>query len=109
MRNLTLFRNSTWKTGVRRLATLADVKEPQDARRCQGRMSGWQIHSYSENTSDLQLAQNLKKPHIRSPSELLVKVHASSVNPIDVAMMSEFYSKMPLSEKVSLLILCFTF
>lgn len=53
-------------------------------------MSGWQLHSYSENIADLQFAQNLKKPVIQSPSQVLVKVLAASVNPIDVAMMSKY-------------------
>lgn len=90
MRKLTLLHTIPWRTGYRKTSSVAvKVTENETAR---NRMSGWQIHSYSENIDDLQLSENLKKPYIRKPSELLVKVLASSVNPIDVAMMSKFSS-----------------
>lgn len=89
MRNLILFRTINWRAGVRRFSSIPEVLEDVEPKRSQGRMTGWQIHSYSDIIEDLQLAQNIKKPHIRKPSQLLVKVLASSVNPIDVAMMSK--------------------
>lgn len=46
------------------------------------RMKTWQVHSYGE---DLQCV-SLRIPIIQKPSELLIKVEASSINPIDVAM-----------------------
>lgn len=39
--------------------------------------------------SELQFTKTAKKPHLRSPNEVLVKVSASSVNPIDVAMIGK--------------------
>ena len=38
----------------------------------------------------LHLEQNLSIPTIRSPNQLLIKVHSSSINPIDVLMMDGF-------------------
>ncbi|XP_043277624.1 reticulon-4-interacting protein 1, mitochondrial [Venturia canescens] len=44
----------------------------------------WQIHSYG-GLEDLKLS-NVRIPVISKPNEVLVKIDASSVNPIDVAM-----------------------
>ena len=54
---------------------------PQKARK----MQGWQIHAYGD-LDELQLDQNIKIPALTHPTEVLVKVLASSVNPIDIAM-----------------------
>lgn len=89
MHNLNIFRKLNWNVGVRSLSSKTQVAVEREVKRSHGRMSGWQIHSYSDNISDLQQSENLKRPYIRKPSEMLVKVLASSVNPIDVAMMSE--------------------
>ena len=89
MRSLTLLRKINWPAGFRNVSRVAVKPEDQETKKSVNRMSGWQIHSYSDNIEDLQLSDNLKKPFIRRPTELLVKVHASSVNPIDVAMMSK--------------------
>ncbi|XP_067674421.1 reticulon-4-interacting protein 1 homolog, mitochondrial-like [Haliotis asinina] len=48
-------------------------------------MSAWQIHQYGGN-EEFTLSRTAKVPTIRSPDELLVEVHAASVNPIDVLM-----------------------
>lgn len=53
--------------------------------------TGWQIHSYGE-LEEVQFSK-IRKPIIKSPKELLVKIHASSVNPIDIAMVSSYGSK----------------
>jgi hypothetical protein len=89
MRNINLIKRFNWKVGVRNASSLAEVS-PETVPKNRNRMSGWQIHNYSESVSELQNAENLKKPHIKTPSQLLVKVLASSVNPIDVAMMSKY-------------------
>lgn len=51
-------------------------------------ISGWQIHSYGD-LEEVQLAKNVKKPFIKTPTELLVKLTSSSVNPIDIAMIGK--------------------
>lgn len=48
------------------------------------KMLAWQIHSYG-GLEELRLS-NVRIPIISSPTEVLVKVDAASVNPIDIAM-----------------------
>jgi len=48
-------------------------------------MKAWQIHEYS-GSSGLDLAQEKLIPCITSPKDVLIKIHAASVNPIDVQM-----------------------
>lgn len=93
MRKLILIKARSWKIGIRSFSAAVNASEAAEEKKCHNRMKGWQIHNYSDNIQDnesLQHSEMLKKPFIRKPSELLVKVSASSVNPIDVAMMSEF-------------------
>ena len=45
----------------------------------------WQLHSYG-GPQELQMNDSVKIPVINSPSQVVVKVHAASVNPIDVLM-----------------------
>ncbi|KAL0126682.1 hypothetical protein PUN28_005213 [Cardiocondyla obscurior] len=47
-------------------------------------MQAWQIHSYN-GLKDLRLS-NVRTPVITNPTDVLVKIEAASVNPIDVAM-----------------------
>lgn len=49
------------------------------------KMNGWQIHSYG-GFDDLELSQSIRIPMITKPTELLIKIDTSSVNPLDVAM-----------------------
>lgn len=56
------------------------------------RMDAWQVHEYC---SEAQLT-NTRTPIINSPSDVLIKVEAASVNPLDVAMSSMFKSKISL-------------
>ena len=48
------------------------------------RMQAWQIHSYN-GLENLRLC-NIRMPVITKPTDVLVKIEAASVNPIDVAM-----------------------
>jgi len=48
-------------------------------------MKAWQIHNY-KGASALDMAQARAVPTIRTPKEVLIKIHAASVNPIDVQM-----------------------
>lgn len=52
------------------------------------KMQAWQIHSYN-GLGDLRLS-NVRMPVIMQPTDVLVKVEAASVNPIDVAMTSRY-------------------
>lgn len=89
MRNLMLIRQSTWINGFRSLSGVVAAPRQLEKQKRHDRMGGWQAHCYSDDCEELQFSENLKKPYIRTPSQLLVKVLASSVNPIDVAMMSK--------------------
>lgn len=51
-----------------------------------GTMSAWQLTNYGDE-SNLILAENVDIPIITDPNQVLVKVSATSVNPIDVEMM----------------------
>lgn len=53
------------------------------------RMGSWQINSYGE-LDELQYLNVMKIPIIKNPNDILIKVDASSVNPIDVAMIGNF-------------------
>lgn len=55
----------------------------------EGKMSAWQIHSYG-GMEELQLSKSVKIPLLMNPNAVLVKVMASSVNPIDVAMLGGY-------------------
>lgn len=52
------------------------------------RMCAWQIHSYG-SLEELQFSKTTRSPSLTSPNEVLIKVLASSVNPIDVMMISK--------------------
>ncbi|ETN62474.1 zinc binding dehydrogenase [Anopheles darlingi] len=60
------------------------------ANACYGKMSGWQIHSYGNPQEEVQFSDGIKMPTLKSPTQLLVKVKAASVNPIDVAMINGY-------------------
>lgn len=51
------------------------------------KMKGWQINEYGD-LDVLQFNDNIKVPILEDPNEVLVKVQAASVNPIDVLMIS---------------------
>ena len=55
------------------------------------KMAAWQIHQYG-GPEELTFNQTAKAATIKSPNEVRVKVHASSVNPIDVRMRGELFS-----------------
>ena len=50
-----------------------------------GRMRAWQINAYG-NTSQLEL-NDTNAPRILHPNDVLVRVHAASINPIDTQML----------------------
>ena len=52
-------------------------------------ISAWQIYKYG-TTSELTLSTTRQLPVIDRPSDVLVKVHAASVNPIDILIMGNY-------------------
>uniref|UniRef100_A0A8D8EAF9 Reticulon-4-interacting protein 1, mitochondrial n=1 Tax=Culex pipiens TaxID=7175 RepID=A0A8D8EAF9_CULPI len=74
-----------------RFASTATGSVPSCSRKLRpvSKMSGWQIHSYGA-LDEIQYSDSLKMPVLRSPNQVLVKVTASSVNPIDVAMIKGY-------------------
>ncbi|KAH8246612.1 hypothetical protein KR038_005816 [Drosophila bunnanda] len=59
---------------------------PPPSRSGEGKMRGWQLHSYG-GIDELQLSVMLKIPQIRSSNECLVRIRTTAVNPIDLAML----------------------
>ncbi|KAG8281610.1 Reticulon-4-interacting protein 1, mitochondrial [Homalodisca vitripennis] len=53
------------------------------------KMAAWQIHSYG-GLEELQLSKSVRKPSLMNPNDVLVQVSATSVNPIDIAMMGSY-------------------
>ncbi len=56
-------------------------------------MAAWQINGFG-GTDQLKLAQNVKIRPLLSPRDVLVQVHASSVNPIDIEMLGRVAQNM---------------
>uniref|UniRef100_A0A182LVT1 Enoyl reductase (ER) domain-containing protein n=1 Tax=Anopheles culicifacies TaxID=139723 RepID=A0A182LVT1_9DIPT len=87
-RNLT---TATFTSTSQSSSTSAPSHEQQRRQHASyGKMSGWQIHAYGVPQEEIQFSDGIKMPILRSPTQLLVKVKASSVNPIDVAMINGY-------------------
>ncbi len=56
-------------------------------------MPAWVIDKYGKNEV-LRFTQNMMIPVIHYPNEVIIKVHAASVNPIDVNMRSKFWTQV---------------
>lgn len=56
-------------------------------------VKSWQINKYG-NTGELKLNVAEKIPPLIRPNDVLIKVHASSVNPIDVLMLGGYGSRV---------------
>ena len=52
-------------------------------------MPAWVIDKYGNNEV-LRFTQHMMLPMIHYPNEVVIKVHAASINPIDVNMRSKF-------------------
>ena len=48
-------------------------------------MKAWQIHQYGGN-ENLILSNLVRIPKVQDPTDILVQVHAASINPIDCEM-----------------------
>lgn len=46
------------------------------------RMNGWQIFEYG-GIDSLKFSDNIKLPVIRNPTDVLIEVYVTSVNPLD--------------------------
>lgn len=57
--------------------------------RSPAKMQAWQIHQYGGN-EELTWSDKARAATIKSPDEILIKVDAASVNPIDVRMRGSF-------------------
>lgn len=61
------------------MAGISDERNsPEDAKI----MKGWELYEY-DGIDALTLSQNILLPQIKSPTDVLVEVIASSVNPLD--------------------------
>lgn len=74
---------SMWRLTVRSESTSSHFT--QIKRKVKPRMKAWQIFQYGGN-EELTLSNTAKIPEIWNPNDILVEVHAASVNPIDVNM-----------------------
>jgi len=69
---------------VRGYATVPEVSKERST----SKMLAWQIHSYG-GLEELQLAKTARIPQLKGPNDVLIQVYASSINPIDLAMMGK--------------------
>ncbi|XP_052866071.1 reticulon-4-interacting protein 1 homolog, mitochondrial-like [Anopheles cruzii] len=71
-------------------STATPTHEQQRRHASHGRMSGWEINAYGSPQEEVQFNGGIRIPTLKSPTQLLVKVKAASVNPIDVAMIAGY-------------------
>lgn len=71
-----------------RYLSLGNIMMLENTNRKPNRMFSWAIHNYTNDVNEIVVTES-NMPTIESPTQLLVKISASSVNPIDVAMMSK--------------------
>lgn len=72
------------------------VEEVAEAPSWSPKMIAWQAHSYG-TIDDLVLTSNARSPLVVGPRELLVRIKASSVNPLDALMAGKWTSPVSLS------------
>lgn len=73
---------------ARRGYVTAAIEKYQDKRK---RVREWHVQKYG-NLDDLVFRDDCRKPRITEATEVMIKVHAASVNPIDVAMIKGYGS-----------------
>jgi hypothetical protein len=69
---------------VRGFSTVPEVSRKWNATK----MLAWQIHGYG-GLEELKLSTTARIPHINDPDDVLVQIAATSINPIDLAMMGK--------------------
>lgn len=72
---------------VRGYSTVPEVSKEHST----SKMLAWQIHCYG-GLEELQLSKTARIPQIKGPNDVLIQVSASSINPIDLAMMGGYGS-----------------
>lgn len=77
---------SNWPSSRRSSTNPTASSDASTSSHDQRKMRGWQIHEYGD-VGIIQSNENIKVPIVKETNEVLVKVSAASVNPIDVAMM----------------------
>ncbi|XP_040920918.1 reticulon-4-interacting protein 1 homolog, mitochondrial-like [Toxotes jaculatrix] len=61
--------------------------------RLQSCMSAWVIDKYGNN-GVLRYTEEITVPTVSSPNEVMIKVHAASINPIDISMRGGYGAKL---------------
>ncbi|XP_070705112.1 reticulon-4-interacting protein 1 homolog, mitochondrial-like [Pempheris klunzingeri] len=61
--------------------------------RLQSCMSAWVIDQYGTNEV-LKYTEEISVPTVTSPSEVMIKIHAASVNPLDISMRGGYGAKL---------------
>ncbi|XP_039755671.1 reticulon-4-interacting protein 1, mitochondrial [Pararge aegeria] len=59
---------------------------------CAARMAAWRVHAYG-SCAELRL-ESARVPALRAPDDVLVRVRATSVNPLDVAMIGGYGARV---------------
>lgn len=62
--------------------------------RLQSCMSAWCIDRYGTNEV-LRFSEEIPMPTVRSPNDVMIQVHATSLNPLDVAMRGKSLARRP--------------
>lgn len=57
-------------------------------------MSAWVIDQYGANSSVLRYTEEITAPKVSSPTDVLVKVYAASLNPLDLSMRGGYGAKL---------------
>lgn len=78
-------------------------------------MSAWCIDSYGTNEV-LRFSEEIPMPTVTSPTDVMIQVHATSLNPLDVAMRGKWlagdthgeHEKTLKAEVVTQLLRCFS-
>lgn len=62
---------------------------PEVSKDCNGsKMLAWQIHGYGD-LEELKLSKTVRIPLMKGPDDVLIQIAATSINPIDLAMMGK--------------------
>lgn len=86
-RYVTQNHSTTKATKQDQIPSALKKREKDEYNKSKLKMQGWQIHSYG-GVEELQFSDKLKVPQLRQANECLVRVTTTTVNPIDVAMLS---------------------